>query len=443
MAAVTAGVIAAGSMAASAGASIKAGRDQAKQNKRANAQLQEGALRDFSFGSAGGDGPFGSFNAETGQINTQLGSRLQGQRDQTDAFGSMFGSRVGTNMTQGLQDTIGMAQGVAGQQTDPNSNLFAGLQQRAQGGLNLAGAGLGRAAGIQGQLDPFAQQAFGMSSDFMNQIGSGQDAQAQSLSLMRQLAAPEEARQFQGLQQNQFSTGRLGSSGGALQTEAFARGLGQADTSRQLASFQEGRNTQQNAFGLARGLAGIGQGALSTGDALMRNAFSNFQGMTGLSQNIDQQRFSQEGTAQQNMFGQLASIFNMQGSQLGQQQGMENNAFSNFLRSMSAGQGIDQIPLDRLGFAQDIEAQRQNAALGVGTQMAGINAGQGASTMAAAFSGLAGGAQNFGQMFQGIGQSAQPSFNMSTNAGGQITGANGLNINESAFGPNPFAGMGG
>jgi hypothetical protein len=354
----------------------------------------------------------------------------------------MFGNRVGTNMTQGLQDTIGQAQGLAGQQVDPNSNLFAGLQAGAQGGLGLAGAGLNRAGAIQGQLDPFAQQAFGMSSNFMNQIGTGQEAQQQSLALMRQLAAPEEARQFSGLQQNQFATGRLGSSGGALQTEAFARGLGQADTARQLASFQEGRATQQNAFGLARGLAGIGTGALSTGDALMRNAFSNFQGMTGLSQNIDQQRFNQEGSAQQNMFNQLQSIFGMQGQQLGQQQGMENNAFSNFLRSMSAGQSIDQIPLDRLKFAQDIEAQRQNGALGVGTALNNVNAGQGASTMAAAFSGLGGAAQNFGSLFQNIGKPSAPAPSFNLSGAGQFTGANGLNINQSAFGnTNPLAGI--
>ena len=442
MAAVTAAVIGAGAAAASAASSISAGKQMKRQSDQANARLQEGVIKDFSFGQAGGDDPWARYTSSNGAVSTGLGSRLQGQRDTVDQFGSMFSGRAGQDFTSGMRNTIGMAQGAAGQQADPNGQLFAGLQQGAQGGLGMAAQGLGRAANIQGQLDPFAQQAFGMSQDFMNQIGTGEGARNQSLDLMRQLAAPEEARQFAGLQQNQFSTGRLGSSGGALQTEAFARGLGQADLSRQLSSFQEGRNTQQNNFGLAQGMAGLGSGALSTGDSLLRNAFSNFQGMTGLSQGIEGQRFGQQGTAQQNMFSQLQSIFGMQGAEQNQQAGMENNAFSNFLRSIGAGQGIDQVPLDRLQTSQNIEAQRQNAAIGVGSNLQNGTAGQGASTMAAAFSGLGGAAQNFGQMFGNIGQPATPSFSAGTGSNGNIVGSNGMNIDPAAFGPNPFTGLG-
>lgn len=406
MAAVTAAVVTAGAAAASAGASMKAASEQSKARRDRNRAIKKGALRDFGFGTAGGDGPFGSFNAETGAFETGLGSRLEGQLGMVDSLAAAFGANAGADFTGDMRNTIGLQQMTAGQQADPNSNLFANLAGRAQSGLNMAQAGLGRAAGIQGQLDPFAQQAFGLAQQQFGDIGTAEQVRGDVLGLLRQQAAPFEERAFSGLQDKQFATGRLGSSGGALQTEAFARGLAQADTDRQLRSFAEGRNVQQNALGLAQGLSGIGSGALNLGDNLMGNAFRNFGAMSGLAQDIDRQRFGQETSVQQNLFNQLGSIFGNQARTAGLQDQLQTSNFSNFLRALGAGQAINQIPLDRLKFAQDVEAQRQNAAIGVGSNLGTAGAGSGWDSAAAAFSGLAGAAQNFGSIFQNIGQPA-------------------------------------
>jgi hypothetical protein len=119
------------------------------------------------------------------------------------------------------------------------------------------------------------------------------DVAAQRLALLREQAAPFEQRAFNGLNQNLFNTGRMGSSGGALQTEAFARGLGQADTSRQLDSqgFAEqlyGRDLQaalaRNQMGA--GLMGQGMNGLFSGAGMGANYLNAAQSGYGMMGNI-------------------------------------------------------------------------------------------------------------------------------------------------------------
>lgn len=176
-----------------------------------------------------------------------------------------------------------------------NYGGYAPLQQQM---LNAAMSGFGQApyAGQQanaltGQIgqyasnmlqNPFAQQ---FTQDQLSAAGAlGERLQGgmqgyygNTLDLLRQQAQPFEERQFSNLQDNLFSTGRIGSTGGALQTEAFARGLGQADLQRQLQAGQEARASYASDLAGMQQFTQGGLGAGQLSNQMLNTALSQFQ----------------------------------------------------------------------------------------------------------------------------------------------------------------------
>ena len=396
MAGITSAIIGGVAGLGSAYSSYRGARAQEEAQRRAQEQIAQGMFQQFGFGNPGGGGPFGSYDPATGSITTGLGDRLQGQLDQTDAFANFFANQAGGNQLGGAFSTLGALGQVAGNQPIGNQGLFSGLQGRAQGALDLAGLGLGASAQDAAALNPLGNQAFGVAGQQLGEIGGFEDVRSRQLDLLRQQAAPFEERQFSNLQDTLFAQGRLGSTGGALQTEAFARGLGQADLSRQLAASGEARNFQQNALGLAQGAFGIGGQQRGLSDSLLSSAFGNFGNIAGLSSDIEQSRFGQSMMGQNNLFSQLQGLMGNQVGLAQAQQGLDSGAFGNFLRALTAGQGISQIPLDRLSTQLGFEQARSNAALGAGSAQLGVQLGQGSDALAAAFSGLSGASQSGG-----------------------------------------------
>jgi hypothetical protein len=101
--------------------------------------------------------------------------------------------------------------------------------------------------------------AYGGAINQINDIGSSyQSVFNNILGNMRANAAPDNLLAANKLQDSLFGTGRLGSTGGGLLAESFAKGLGQADASYQLAAMQGAQQQRTNSLGLAQGLAGIG-----------------------------------------------------------------------------------------------------------------------------------------------------------------------------------------
>jgi len=86
-----------------------------------------------------------------------------------------------------------------------------------------------------------------------------------------------------------FATGRLGTSGGGLQTEAFARGLGRADLERQLIAGEEGRSAQTAQLNLGTELA-------SQQDVALTNALERFKNMISTNQDLAKDRFERTGS---------------------------------------------------------------------------------------------------------------------------------------------------
>lgn len=169
------------------------------------------------------------------------------------------------------------------------------LEPLREGFQNFAGQRLNQAFtpqqvnGYQGGLDANAQASYGALAQafggLQGQPGSDQYRQ-QTLDLLRQEAAPFEQRAYNANNQNLFNTGRLGTTGGGIQTEAFARGLGQADLQRQLQAGQESRNasTQQN--------------------SLLDSAFGRFANTSQLASDLNTSQY-QRAVSQAQLPGQL------------------------------------------------------------------------------------------------------------------------------------------
>jgi len=311
----------------------------------AGSQVQD-AFSNLQGGFAGG------FEGSQGQVQPRPTNNFQHAQDVGSInlnLGDLDPAAAG--LRQGATQNVGRA----GQAFDPNAQLnqnFANFNQAAgnfgtsfEGGFDSLLQGAGQAFGNaqvgvnQQATNPFQQ---GLQNSLLGQAqgsfdalpGTQQAARDQQLALLRQEAQPFEDRAFANLQDNQFATGRLGSTGGALQTEAFARGLGQADLSRQLQAGQEGRSAQGAQLGLAQGQLGAGSDIRQMQDQLLSNATNRFGALGALSSNIGQARFNQGQQAASAQFGraqsQLQNTFAPQMLQQALQSGFLNNAGAQF-----------------------------------------------------------------------------------------------------------------
>lgn len=274
-----------------------------------------------------------------------------------------------------------------------SGGLPAALAQALRGVQTAQGVpGMPDTTGLQGQLDSvlgssLAQMNAGSAAPGLQSqafMGAGQqladaargfgDVQSSTLANLRAQAAPFEQRAFDQLQNDQFGMGRLGTSGGALQTEAFARGLGQADLSRQLEATNQARLTQQNALGIGQGLAGIGSNMAALDDSLLSSAFGRFAQTAGLSQGLQQERFGNSMLLNQTGFDRANTNF-------------QNQITAAQLPAMLQGSQL-QVALQALqgqGFLNDQGMQQFQAALAAA--QAGANARIGSGSNIAALAG--------------------------------------------------------
>ena len=260
------------------------------------------------------------------------------------------------------------------------------------------------------QFDGFQRglqdQLFGGAGSTLGRLGGGfDDIRGSTLDLLRRQAQPFEERAFGNLQENQFATGQLGSSGGGLQTEAFARGLGQADLSRQLAAGDEARNVQNSFQQLLAQQLGGGQALRGQESDLLQQAFGQFAGSQGLASQL-----------QQSVFNQGGALTNQAGQQLGGQQSLLGML-------MSLG-----------GFAGDLEASRADTDIRAKGGAAGAlgNLGASGNDMIAGFLGSLGSNLADQDFFQGGG-----SGGATTNSGLNTSSLGGVGSGDF----NPFADM--
>lgn len=392
MAAITSAVVGGVAAAGSAYSSYRGAKDAKRQADQANANIVGGQINPFSISGPGGI--FAGFDPRSGQIQTQLGGRLTGQQGIFDSLGQGFLQQMGQNSGGPLSGILRNIGGAIGGAPGGNEQFFGGLQNQVGAGLGAARGNLQDALG--GIAPGLSEQAFGLAGQQFGDIGNGEMARDRALGLMREQARPFEDRAFSNLQENLHSTGRLGTTGGGLQTEAFARGLGQADLARQLAASDEGRAYQQNAYSLGRGLGDFGVSERLGSGSLLSSAFSNFGNFAGLASDVEGRRYGQQMGSQQNLVNQLQGLFGSTLAGQGFQSNEQQRAFGNILSSFGAGNSLTNIPLDWLQAGSAMEGMRSNASLGVGTSQLYVPSGGGTDALGAAFSGLSGAAQSGG-----------------------------------------------
>lgn len=389
--------------------SSKAAKDSARMVQGAAQQVGTNLTGSTIYGPGGinasvyQDGQGGSFN---------LGN-LQNSQNMLAMFGQQ-GIQQAANMGSGLPQNISLAnqqanqmgwqqvqggQAVGTQAVNPNNQFLDFMSPSLQTQFGNASQALTNAqGGFQRGLQNTAFTGAAQQAAVAGQDFSG--VRDSTLSTLRAQAQPFEQRQMNDLQQNLFSTGRLGTSGGGMMAEAFARGLGQADLDRQLQANNEARMQQQQALGMSQGLAGIGAQTQGLEQNLLQNAFGNWQNTLGLGANLNNQQFNQQlGAAGQNFQQQLAS----QGQAFDQRLAANNQNFNNAQALLQNQIGLAGLPMAlqgqqlQLGMQglqgsmalQDMGLQQFQAALAA--SQAGANARIGSGSNVAALTGIAAG----------------------------------------------------
>ena len=239
------------------------------RNRAANA-AEQGVIDNFSF-----NGPGGSFARFTnGSFGTGIGD-LQPLRDAflQQAFGRLDG---GGGIPEVLSSAAG---GALPDLANPNldtSGFDPGLLQAFQGGINDQ-------LGIINQ-DP-------------------QALAANRFALLEDQAATPERQATIDLADRLFSGGRTGTTGGQQDITAFARGLDEARTGRQVAALDFGLAQQAGARNSLAQLFGAGQSLI--GNQFNRNVTAN-----ELSASRARDRFSLAQGLLQGSFGQRDRNFN-------------------------------------------------------------------------------------------------------------------------------------
>jgi hypothetical protein len=235
------------------GISLLGGMMQKKSEKKAAAGMNPWGV----------DGLFGNVAFDPSSQRAFINA----DRHQTDIRNLLGGNAAHLLSGGGNSGFLNFAQGLGNEQLPA---LF-GQYQDALGGL---------------PSDAFSQyqSQMGQAQGIANQDLQG--LMGQKLQLLRDQAAPQEQAAFNSLQNNLFSTGRMGTSGGGMMMERFARGLGQADTERQLAAQQLGiqaQNQNLQQAGLLSELAGTGfANALNYNDIGVNRAAQRMQNAMGL-----------------------------------------------------------------------------------------------------------------------------------------------------------------
>jgi hypothetical protein len=251
------------------------------------------------------------------------------------------------------------------------------------------------------------------------------------LNVLREQAQPFEQRAFQDLQENLFSTGRIGTSGGGLQTEAFARGLAQADLDRQLSAEDQALRLRQSAIDqTGAGIAGLGEGRAQRGlfDTLATSGLNRTGFASDLSARRAFDRFNLANLTFDAQQKQIDDNLNRGLSALGGVTGLQGI----FNQNLANALGIEQA---RAGQANAMTNAMIGAPQGGDALMGGALASFGGSLASAAlpniFGSGGGSTSPVGNAQQGAGYVAptlagSPGFNPLSGFGGDLFSVNSI-----------------
>lgn len=371
-------------------------------NVLSNAQAGTGVGTNTSY-----SGPNSTGTINSGQVSSQLSGGLNLANTGLGTIASQQTGLASQNPGQLPQNVSNAINQQAQQNSQVPQGTQAQLQQQAQmqNGVQNSQAGLIN-TGTQQLNNPLTQN---LQNAAQTQLGTaGQDfntTYTNSLnSLNAALVNPTQNAEAE-LANTQFGRGTLGTSGGALQTQAFATGLGQAYLGNQQTAFNEATNAQNSATSNAATLNNSANNNLSTANGLLANAYGQFNNTSQLNTN----------TAN-SIFGQNSSI-----SQLANQYGQQNvgnQVTAAQLPASLAGQNISNAnsAISGAGNLTGIANSGTTAALAAGTQQGNQynSAGQVSSNVLNS----SGFAQTGGNAYGAIGAGLQSALGSNGVAGG-------------------------
>lgn len=356
-------------------------------------------------------GPGGSATINAGQVKTGLAGGLSTANTN---LGNLAGQQSGiASSFNGITpaNVQGVINSQAGQKAPAGTQAALVQQQGAQGAvqqnqMGLMGAGTAEFNNpLTSNLQQAAQTQLGTAgSDFTNTYNT------QLAALNKQLALPAAQAQSQ-LNDAEFGRGQLGTSGGALQTQAFATGLGQAFMGNQQTAFNEATTAQNSATNNAATLSGAANSNLNTANSLLANAYGQFNNTSALGTNTANSIFNQNSQISQlgNQYGQqnlnnqitsaalpaqLAGAYgaNANGAVTGAT-GLNNIGLSGFSAALGAGTQQGNQANNALSNAAHIvgPGASTNGLAGVGNALNGIGGTNLLGGIGSAFNALTGG----------------------------------------------------
>lgn len=391
--------------AAVAGAVITADAqsDSAQTIADASGQLST-TLGDFGGTTFGGISS--NFNQTTNQSDIGVGD-LDVSADMLTRLISGSLQPAG-NQFAGAADTTGRLSSLVASQGAPDFSRLAGLEQ------SIAGVREGAIRDIrstQGGVQNLLQdQAFSGAQQSLGDIGGADAARLRTLSNLRSQALPGQERAVDRTLTNLFSRGRLGTTGGANVIGRLAEAQNQQDLGFQLAANQEGRNTQNNALGLAQGQANIGQSLLGQQDSLLNSAFNRFGQTTNLAADLDNTRFDRNVRSTGVQSGLLQQLFGQQAQLPGLQQGFQQGNLNTALSGIQGIANIQNIGLNNFQASLAAAQAAANARIGAGSNVAAAisNPNFGANNVQAGLgTALVQNAGNVGGFLEGVFSPAQ------------------------------------
>jgi hypothetical protein len=294
----------------------------------------------------------------------------------------------------GYANTAGSGAGMANQFL--NGGLPANIQQAlsgysglvnspgagTQGGLGSIYGGLMGARGAAGSLmgagfnqlnSPLIGQANGAASGFLNNAGTDFNSTFNNSysNLLAQLKDPMQQAQSQ-LMDQEFQRGQMGSSAGGLQTQNFAKGLGQAMLGAQGQAFQQALGSFNSDLSGAGTASGIANNGLSLGNSLLSNAFGQFNNTSALGSNVLNSIYNQNADISNTLYGRNSQNVGMQTTAAG----IPANIASQYLGvangATTGANTLNSIGLGNYNMGLNSAVDNNRSMLGSGQVMGGI-----------------------------------------------------------------------
>jgi len=318
--------------------------------------------------------------------------------------------------------------------------LLDPLHTGAEQGLNLLSGTAGVALGgnfqqfgdrlTNGFREGFSGQAFDASANQMGIANSSpQAATDAALANFRAQAMPENQRAANSALSRLFSTGRLGTTGGANQYGRLVEAQDRQDLQFQQAALNEGRAVQSQAANLSTGFQNQGTVNTSLGEQLLSGAYSRFGDTLGLAGDLNQSRFTRGAAAAD--FGRAGAQTNLQNqiglSGLGQQ--LQGGDLTLALQALQGEGALQQQSRDQIATALNVGVSQANAEIGAGSNLAALaqNPNFGASPLTAIGGAIANNSGSIGNFFSNLGST--PSTNIGGTAAPLVPTSNFSNFN--------------